>query len=90
MELAADLDPTVSDLRTHHEALPVLSGFKYAVNAWVHLYDWQTPAARQCPSVFDSGQHGPEDDLEAFLQAHRRAGLVPEVPRSMAAHESGD
>ena len=34
-----DEDILMSDLRTDHEALPVLKGMKYAANAWLHLRD---------------------------------------------------
>jgi prolyl 4-hydroxylase len=32
-----DSDPTVQDPRTHHQALPVMAGVKFAANAWIHL-----------------------------------------------------
>ena len=28
------------DQRTHHEALPVTKGTKYAANFWIHQYDY--------------------------------------------------
>lgn len=34
-----DEDILESDLRTDHEALPVIKGMKYAANAWLHLRD---------------------------------------------------
>ena len=37
-------DLTVSDLRTTHEALPVIKGAKHAANLWQHLYDFKTPS----------------------------------------------
>jgi len=40
----------VGDMRTHHEALPVIEGVKYAANLWMHLYDFKTPSrAGLCP-----------------------------------------
>ena len=36
------------DERTHHEALPVLSGLKYGANAWIHLRDFKTYYHRNC------------------------------------------
>lgn len=30
-------DPTILEERTYHEALPVIKGVKYGVNAWLHL-----------------------------------------------------
>ena len=41
-------DPTVADMRTHHEALPVEEGEKHGANMWIHLYDWQGPSRRGC------------------------------------------
>jgi len=38
------------DLRTEHEALPVVRGEKYAANAWIHTRDYQTPFGAGCPS----------------------------------------
>jgi len=32
--------PFLSDSRTHHEALPVTKGVKYAANFWLHQYDY--------------------------------------------------
>jgi len=34
-----------TDSRTHHEALPVVSGVKYAANLWQHVYDFKTPSS---------------------------------------------
>lgn len=36
------------DDRTHHEALPVIRGTKYAANAWLHLHDFQTSLRWDC------------------------------------------
>jgi len=41
-------NPTERDFTTHHEALPVRSGVKYAANAWVHLRDFQSPYKENC------------------------------------------
>ena len=41
-------DLRVTDERTYHEALPVVSGLKYAANFWIHLYDFQNFHARGC------------------------------------------
>jgi len=40
--------PFVSDSRTHHEALPVLKGTKYAANFWLHQYDYVGPHHAGC------------------------------------------
>ena len=40
--------PFVSDDRTHHEALPVLKGIKYAANFWLHQHDYVTPHKKGC------------------------------------------
>lgn len=34
--------------KTHHEALPPVSGVKYGVNLWLHQYDFKTPSRRGC------------------------------------------
>lgn len=43
-----DNDPFVKDDRTHHEALPVLKGVKFAANFWLHQYDYKTPHYSGC------------------------------------------
>jgi len=43
-------DPFVSDDRTHHEALPVLKGTKYAANFWIHQYDYVSAHNSGCTS----------------------------------------
>ena len=46
--LASDLLTT--EMRTHHEAMPVEKGVKYAANLWQHLYDFKTPSrSGLCP-----------------------------------------
>lgn len=40
--------PFEQDERTHHEALPVLKGVKYAANFWLHQYDYITPHHTGC------------------------------------------
>ena len=41
-------DPFISDGRTHHEALPVTKGIKYAANFWIHQFDYVTPHRNGC------------------------------------------
>ena len=41
-----DADLLKSDMRTMHEARPVIRGVKYAANAWLHLYDFRGPHGR--------------------------------------------
>ena len=41
-------DPFISDGRTHHEALPVTKGIKYAANFWIHQFDYGTPHRNAC------------------------------------------
>ena len=48
-----DHDPTVRDERTHHEALPVISGVKFAANHWIHQYDYVTPSHWGCTGSFE-------------------------------------
>ena len=43
----------VQDIRTMHEARPVLRGTKYAANAWIHLYNYETPNLWGCTGAFD-------------------------------------
>ena len=43
-----DADLLKSDMRTMHEARPVIRGVKYAANAWLHLYDFRGPHGRGC------------------------------------------
>lgn len=43
-------DPFVSDDRTHHEALPVTRGTKYAANFWLHQYDYVSAHHSGCTS----------------------------------------
>ena len=41
-----DADPTRDEPHTFHEALPVTvdGGQKFAANAWLHNFDYKTPA----------------------------------------------
>ena len=41
-------DPNKREKRTHHEALPVVDGIKYAANAWIHLRDFRGPMKTGC------------------------------------------
>jgi prolyl 4-hydroxylase len=41
-------NPNNKDARTDHQAMPVLSGVKYGVNAWIHQRDFKTPHQRGC------------------------------------------
>lgn len=41
-------DPSKSDGRTYHEAMPVIEGVKYGANAWVHMNDFKTSMERGC------------------------------------------
>ncbi len=41
------------DLRVSHKAKPVLKGQKYAVNTWIHLYDFKIPNLWGCTGLFD-------------------------------------
>ena len=47
-----DSDPTKQDPRTHHQALPVVTGVKFAANAWIHLYDYKMPNLWGCTGAF--------------------------------------
>ena len=41
-------DPRIKDTRTHHEAMPVLSGTKWGANYWIHGRDFKTSMASGC------------------------------------------
>lgn len=41
------------DARTSHKANPVLKGQKYAVNTWIHLYDFKKSNLWGCTGLFD-------------------------------------
>ena len=43
-----DSDLEKPDHQTFHAALPVKKGVKHAVNAWIHLYDFETAYELGC------------------------------------------
>jgi prolyl 4-hydroxylase len=43
-----DEDFMEMDERTHHEALPVVEGLKFAANSWLHLRDFKKPHHEGC------------------------------------------
>eukprot|EP00980_Cylindrotheca_fusiformis_P013382 scaffold3410_cov141-Cylindrotheca_fusiformis.AAC.25 len=43
-----DEDPNKKDIRTNHQALPVIKGVKYGANAWIHQRDFKTSNAIGC------------------------------------------
>lgn len=48
-----NMQPTQTDHRTTHGALPVKKGQKYAANAWIHQYNFQLPNLWGCTGSFD-------------------------------------
>ena len=48
-----DQDPEQQDIRTMHEAKPVIKGRKFAANSWIHLYNYEQPNLWGCTGVFD-------------------------------------
>ena len=48
-----EVTPNKIDIRTLHEARPVIRGVKLAANAWIHLYDFQKPNIWGCTGAFD-------------------------------------
>jgi prolyl 4-hydroxylase len=48
-----DSDVTAIDIRTRHEAKPVIQGVKYAANAWIHLYNYAIPNLWACTGSID-------------------------------------
>jgi len=52
-------DMLTGEPNTHHEALPVDEGVKYAANLWIHLYDFKTPSrAGLCPFLGQNTNDG--------------------------------
>jgi prolyl 4-hydroxylase len=43
-----DEDPNTMDVRTNHQALPVVSGTKYGFNAWIHQRNFREPHRKGC------------------------------------------
>lgn len=43
-----DHDVFKADMRTEHEALPVIAGEKYASNLWLHMREFQQPLKAGC------------------------------------------
>jgi prolyl 4-hydroxylase len=41
-------DPNQKDVRTEHQALPVIKGIKYGANAWLHQREFKSVFARGC------------------------------------------
>lgn len=41
-------EPMDTDARMVHQALPVKDGVKFGANAWVHMFDYQTPQQNAC------------------------------------------
>ena len=39
------------DDRTDHEALPVISGIKYAANYWLHMFPFREPSTKGCSNI---------------------------------------
>jgi len=46
-------NPEAVDLRTTHEARPVIAGTKFAANTWIHLYNFEVPNKWGCTGTFD-------------------------------------
>jgi prolyl 4-hydroxylase len=43
---------TEQDGRTHHQALPVIRGLKFAANAWLHSHDYMVANRWGCTGSF--------------------------------------
>jgi prolyl 4-hydroxylase len=43
-----DQDPNSKDIRTSHQALPVIKGVKYGANAWIHQRDFKGSNKKGC------------------------------------------
>ena len=46
-------NPEQQDIRTMHEARPVVKGIKFAANSWIHLYNFMEPNLWGCTGTFD-------------------------------------
>jgi prolyl 4-hydroxylase len=40
--------PNKRDVRSDHQAMPVIQGSKYGANAWIHQRDYKTPNGIGC------------------------------------------
>jgi prolyl 4-hydroxylase len=41
-------NPSEKDFSTHHQALKVEKGIKFAANSWIHLRDFKGPHEEGC------------------------------------------
>ena len=48
-----DSNLETQDIRTLHEAKPVIKGKKFAANSWIHLYNFVVPNLHGCTGTFD-------------------------------------
>lgn len=48
-----DHEPTKQDARTHHQALPVIKGTKFAANSWIHSHNFEKSNLWGCTGTFD-------------------------------------
>mmetsp|Transcript_22610 Transcript_22610/g.74978 ORF Transcript_22610/g.74978 Transcript_22610/m.74978 type:complete len:356 (+) Transcript_22610:99-1166(+) len=54
-----DSDLLTGEPKTHHEAVTVEAGVKYAANLWIHLYDFKSPSrAGECPFLGQNTHNG--------------------------------
>lgn len=54
-----DADLLTGEPKTHHEAVTVEAGVKYAANLWIHLYDFKSPSrAGECPMLGQNTHNG--------------------------------
>ncbi|EOD10172.1 prolyl 4-hydroxylase alpha subunit [Emiliania huxleyi CCMP1516] len=57
--LDSDLLTGEREPKTHHEAVTVEAGVKYAANLWIHLYDFKSPSrAGECPFLGQNTHNG--------------------------------
>ncbi|EOD10187.1 hypothetical protein EMIHUDRAFT_452705 [Emiliania huxleyi CCMP1516] len=57
--LDSDLLTGEREPKTHHEAVTVEAGVKYAANLWIHLYDFKSPSrAGECPFFGQNTHNG--------------------------------
>lgn len=75
----SDADPTVPELRTHHEARPVLRGVKWIANVWIHQHSFMEPLRRGCTRAME-WTYSIEyfyNSLRFYHAAREARGLLP-------------
>lgn len=81
-----DQRPELPELRTHHEATPITTGFKLGMNAWIRVGNFMQPWSRRCKYAKGLGPtHDVRQSLEQYVQARQELSLSPAVPETLEA-----